>query len=98
MPSDTFGNHLNKSNKSTDIELEKKNFNAAGEILTSVWSETVIDGHQVIAEFLPAGAENDFINRDQVWVDEQSKYLLQIVKCIKIVLAVYQPIRTTRAF
>ena len=35
LPSDTFGNHLNKSNKTTDIELEK-NFKAAGEILASV--------------------------------------------------------------
>ena len=33
--SDTFGNHLNESNKTTDIELEK-NFKAAGEILASM--------------------------------------------------------------
>ena len=35
LPSDTFGNHLNESNKATDIEFEKK-FKAAGEILASV--------------------------------------------------------------
>ena len=35
LPSDTIGNHLNKSNKTTDIELEK-NFKAAGKILASV--------------------------------------------------------------
>jgi len=35
LPSDTFCNHLNESNKTTDIELEK-NFKAAGEILASV--------------------------------------------------------------
>ena len=33
--SDTFGNHLNESNKTTDIALEK-NFKPAVEILTSV--------------------------------------------------------------
>ena len=45
LPFDTFGTHLSKSNKTVDMDLEKKNFEAAGEILTSVWSESVIDLH-----------------------------------------------------
>ena len=84
LPFDTFGSHLNASNKTIDIDLEKKNFKAAGEILASVWSETVIDGHPVYAEFRPAGSELEFLVKPQRWIDvhvRQSKYLLQVVKC-----------------
>ena len=78
--------------------MEKENFNAAGEILTSVWSETVIDGHQVIAEFLPAGAENDFINRDQVnfWgvlgVFLESNYFVTIYRTYAVSRCTFEPI------
>ena len=30
-----FGSYLDSSNKTTDLELEKENFSAAGEILAS---------------------------------------------------------------
>ena len=33
LPFDTYGNHLNNSNKTVDEDLEKENFKAAGEIL-----------------------------------------------------------------
>ena len=36
-----FGSHLDRSSKTTDLELEKENFAAAGEIFASVWSETL---------------------------------------------------------
>ena len=61
-----------------------QNFQAAGEILASVWSETVIDGHPVVAEFCPAGKENEFERVEQEWIDRlfrQSKYLLPVVNC-----------------
>ena len=32
-----FGSYLDSSNKTTDLELEKENFSAAGEILASDW-------------------------------------------------------------
>ena len=56
LPFDTFGTHLSKSNKTVDMGLEKKNFKAAGEILASVWSESVIDSNPVFPEFwIPFG-------------------------------------------
>ena len=53
LPFDTFGSHLNSSNKTIDLELEKKNFEAAGYILASVWSETIIDDYPVVAKYQP---------------------------------------------
>ena len=86
LPFDTFGSHLDGSNKTIDIELEKKNFEEAGNILASVWSETIIDGYPVVARYQKPGSSTidlDF-NLDQEWIDNhvsQSRYLLQIVKC-----------------
>lgn len=51
LPYDVFGTHLNKSGKKVDVELEK-NFRKAGELLADLWSEHVIDGHPVVAEFV----------------------------------------------
>ena len=42
LPFEKFGSYLNSSNKTIDTELEKRNFAAAGEILASVWSETIL--------------------------------------------------------
>lgn len=84
LPFDEFGSHLDASNKTVDEELELKNFKAAGEILASVWSKTVIDKHPVVAEYIPAGDEMELHDLDQSWIDShvrQSRYLLQIVKC-----------------
>ena len=84
-PFDKFGSHLDKSNKTVDLELEQKNFKAAGEILAEVWSKTVIDDNPVVAEYSPAGNEIDFDRElEQSWIDNhvrQSRYLLQIVRC-----------------
>ena len=38
LPFDTFGNHLDASNKTFDLELEIKNFETAGKILAEIWS------------------------------------------------------------
>ena len=85
LPFDKFGSHLDSSNKTIDIELEMKNFTAAGEILASVWSESVIDGFPVVAEWSdPANASLTIDSVDQDWIDNhvnQSRYLLQIVRC-----------------
>ena len=85
LPFDKFGSHLDKSNKTNNLELEKKNFAAAGEILASVWSETVIDNFPVVAKWIdPAEGSLSFGNAEQKWIDNhvsQSRYILQIVKC-----------------
>lgn len=42
-----LGNHLNDKGETIDVELEKKNFEAAAKILEEIWSETIIDGSTV---------------------------------------------------
>ena len=51
LPFDTFGNHLDASNKTIDSTLEIKNFEAAGKILAEIWSGSFIDNHPVIASY-----------------------------------------------
>ena len=87
LPFDTFGSHLNSSNKTIDPVLEEKNFKAAGEILADVWSETIIDNYPVVTKYQPPGGMVEFQELDQQWIDchvRQSRYLLQIVKCNNI--------------
>ncbi|CAG8750725.1 10790_t:CDS:2, partial [Gigaspora rosea] len=45
----TFGSHLDEQLKTANDELEKHNFKAAGEILASVWENTIIDKRHTIA-------------------------------------------------
>ncbi|CAF4378955.1 unnamed protein product, partial [Adineta steineri] len=52
LPYDHYGTHLNDSGKTIDIDLEKENFQLAGEVLAEVWSNTIIDTHAVIAEYV----------------------------------------------
>jgi hypothetical protein len=85
LPFDKFGSHLDNSNRTIDEELEKKNFAAAGEILASVWSESVIDDYPVVAQWCPPTESRLLIdNVEQQWIDNhvrQSRYLLQITRC-----------------
>lgn len=43
LPYNTFGSHLDSSNRTINIDLERKNFQAAGKVLAEVWSSTVRD-------------------------------------------------------
>ena len=87
LPFDTFGKHLDGSNKTIDETLEKKNFAAAGNILAEVWSETVIDSHPVVASYIiPPVNERAVLTfgQSEAWKAKhvrQSQYMLQIVKC-----------------
>ena len=84
LPFDTFGSHLNTSNKTIDAILEEINFKSAGEILAEVWSKTVIDNYPVVAQYQPPGKKVEFDGFTQQWIDShvrQSRYLLQVVKC-----------------
>ena len=51
LPHNTYGSNLNNG-KTVDIELEKKNFKAAGETLGEIWSELKIDECEVKAEYI----------------------------------------------
>lgn len=55
LPYETFGSHLNGQGKTTDEELEKKNFRKAGELLADVWSERIIDKFPVVSEYVLPG-------------------------------------------
>ena len=84
LPHESFGEHLDSNGKTIDDELEKKNFFKAAEILSEVWSSTVIDGHSVDCIAVPVGQEYIPTSPDPAWVAkhvQQSRYSLQVVKC-----------------
>ncbi|EFX64643.1 hypothetical protein DAPPUDRAFT_117997 [Daphnia pulex] len=86
---DHYGSHLDNSGKTTDDELEKKNFEHTGSTLAKVWNSVIVDGHPIVAEHIdPLTSElNDELHlniADQNWFSEHvriSQYFLQIVKC-----------------
>ena len=88
LPHDHHENHLDNQGKTIDVELEQKNFAHAGSILAEIWSKTVIDKYEVVAEYIsPEKAEYDeeqLIHKDWKWRKNhvrESQYMLQIVKC-----------------
>lgn len=83
LPHDIYGNHLDSEGKTTDTELEKKNFQKAGESLAEIWGEMIIDGYPVVAEFVE-NRQCDPSVIDESWISRHcrlSKYMLQIIKC-----------------
>ena len=83
LPHDTFRDHLDSDGKTRDQELERKNFQRAGEVLAEIWGQLVLDDHPVISEYV----ENQAIEPDdynELWVSQHcriTRYMLQIVKC-----------------
>ncbi|GBP12486.1 hypothetical protein EVAR_10166_1 [Eumeta japonica] len=49
---DTFDSHPDFSNRTTDLKLEKRNFESARIVLANIWSQMVIDGFPVVAEYI----------------------------------------------
>ena len=47
-----FGSHLDSNNKTIDDELEKRNFEHDGRVLSEVWKSLEIDGFLVEAEYI----------------------------------------------
>ena len=47
LPHDSFGSHLDGNRKTIDIDLEKRNLFKAAEVLSDVWSKTVINSHPI---------------------------------------------------
>ncbi|KAF2897607.1 hypothetical protein ILUMI_08576 [Ignelater luminosus] len=85
IPHDVCGTHLDARGRTIDKVLEKKKFEATE--VAEVWDRTVIDGFEVIAQYVPpastAASESTEAN-DVLWRDRhilQSKYCLQVVKC-----------------
>lgn len=50
LPHDNFGSHLDKNNRTTNIDLERQNFEYAGQVLSEIWGNVKIDGYPVISE------------------------------------------------
>jgi hypothetical protein len=85
LPYDTFGSHLDASGKTVDEDKERDNFEAAGRILATLWSELTLDGHDVHAQFINPVADLKLPDSPSAkWAAQhvrQSQYLLQVVKC-----------------
>ena len=82
---DTFGSHLDGSGKTVDLELEVKNFFAAMEVVSEVWSENVIDSYPVDCKPVEIGCKFIPDEPDSKWVAKhvvQGRYMKQIVKCV----------------
>ena len=74
LTSRLFGDHMDSSGKMINEDLEKKNFFHAYEILSRIWSKTVIDGILVECEAVPLGNEHVPEDPDPEWV---SRHVLQ---------------------
>lgn len=85
LPHDHYGSHLDKNGKTCDTELEKVNFQKAGEVLAEVWNSTVIDEFVVVASYVGSDrGKLEISPPSDEWSSrhiQQSQYCLQIVKC-----------------
>ncbi|CAG8758483.1 9845_t:CDS:2, partial [Gigaspora margarita] len=86
LPHNTFGSYLDEQLKTTNDKLEKHNFKAAGEILVSVWENTVIDGYPVLVEYVdPEELYQSRLDEKSVaWIERHTmtcRYITQVVKC-----------------
>lgn len=84
LPYDTYGTHLDARGKTFDVDLELKNFQAAGEALAELWNELVIDSFPVSASYEGPNAEAAVPESvDAVWYSKhvrESQYCLQVKK------------------
>jgi len=86
LPHDTYGSHLNEQRETIDEELERKNFYAASDVLSEIWSNTIINGYKVECKTVKEGNEMEPEEIDPKWIAahvRQARYSLQIVKCGK---------------
>ncbi|XP_044729638.1 luciferin sulfotransferase-like [Chrysoperla carnea] len=84
LPHDHFGSHLDERGITIDEQLERYNFEFAGNVLAEVWSSMEIDGYNVTAKYVEADEQDVPEFPDIKWYSEhvrESQYLLQIVKC-----------------
>ena len=85
LPHDTFDIHLDLQRRTTDVELEKQSFKAAGKLFTKIQSELVLDKLPVVSEYIE-GLALDLAPINETWVATHcciSQYFLQIVRCTK---------------
>ena len=84
FPHDSFENHLDVNGKIIDKDLGKRNFSKAAQVLSEVWSNTVIDKHPVGCTAVALDQEFTPLTIDPKWVSRhvlQARYFLQVLKC-----------------
>ena len=85
LPHDTYGSHL-QNGKTVDEELEKENFEAAGNTLASIFSDLEIDGFEVKADFIKEPAKEETIKYEAT-ASFRSRHVLEtqyatyVLKC-----------------
>ena len=82
---DTCASHLDSQTRTTEVELEKKDFKAAGEILAEIWGAVVLTKFPVVSEYVSTYSL-DPVPHDEKWVSVYcriSNYFLQIVTCMR---------------
>ena len=75
LPHDTFGSHL-RNGKTVDEELEKKNFEAAGDTLANLWNDLEIDENPVKAEYIVEPASEEIV-RFEVTPSFRSRHVFE---------------------
>ena len=58
---------MDSQRRTTDAELEKQNFKAAGKLLAEIWSELVLDKFPVVSEYVE-GLALDPVPINETWV------------------------------
>lgn len=83
LPYDTFGTLLDSQRRTVDLELEKRNFKKAGEVLAKAWNELMIDNFSVICKYfvdVSVGA----VPYDEGWVSRHCRISQYFLKCHEI--------------
>ncbi|GBP01007.1 hypothetical protein EVAR_66740_1 [Eumeta japonica] len=80
-----FGFHIDNKRITIDDDLEKQNFQHAGETLVKIWREMKIDNYDVSIEYRkPEESLQDPAVPNLAWYSahvSESQYLLQVIKC-----------------
>ncbi|CAG8605912.1 34232_t:CDS:2 [Racocetra persica] len=85
LPYDTFRTHLNTQLRTNNEELEKRNFKAARDVLTSVWENTIIDSYLVLVKYIDSSKKHHYSNeKSALWMEKHvmtCRYMTQVTKC-----------------
>ena len=67
LPYDTFGNNLDSQRRTVDVDLKKKDFKRAGEVLAELWNQLVIDNCLVTCECVKSSTTEPVAYKER-WV------------------------------
>ena len=67
LPHNHFGSHLISAAVTVEEDMEARNFAKAGQVLSEIWSEMVLDGHLTVAEYISTSEDEKPILKDQAW-------------------------------